>query len=282
MLGALMLAASVSAFVAAELAGDSTLVPLVGVLTSLRAAFFPLCCCSSAAVTRPLPMRTITFATLCFGADIALVGQMYHLPSDWPAGAMLVAIGALVTAAFTGKKRPAGRGLRGDGVMVMGRIDGSQYREVHWPFLLLFVPGCCLALGRDNRPVAHAAVSGAQRLAGGAADAAGRIQVAWPIWRDRDLGRLCGDRPVGAGARMARPFTVAADVGSRGFSACCSALKSAWPWKGALGHRMPSRRLSGRWRRGAGALVALAVLARERDRAGSSLSRPVPSASRFR
>ena len=32
------------------------------------------------------------------------------------------------------------------------------WREIHWPFLLLFVPGLLLAFGRENRLLAHAAV----------------------------------------------------------------------------------------------------------------------------
>ena len=65
---------------------------------------------------------TITFATLCYGAGIALVGQMYHLPGDWPAGAMLVAIGALVAAAFTGKSGPLVVAFVAMVVMVMGTV----------------------------------------------------------------------------------------------------------------------------------------------------------------
>jgi uncharacterized membrane protein len=47
----------------------------------------------------------ITLAALCFGAGGALVSQMYRLPADWPAGAMLVAIGGLVAAALTNSLR---------------------------------------------------------------------------------------------------------------------------------------------------------------------------------
>ena len=100
----------------------------------------------------------ITLATLCFGAGIALVGQMYHLPADWPAGAMLIAIGGLVAAAFTGKNGPLVIAFVAMTSWSWGRFDAWQWREIHWSFLLLFVPGFLLALGRENRLLAHAAI----------------------------------------------------------------------------------------------------------------------------
>ena len=103
-------------------------------------------------------MRLITFATLCFGAGIALVGQMYHLPGDWPAGAMLVAIGGLIAAALTGKDGPLVIAFVAMTAWSCGRFEAALFREVHWSFLLLFVPGLLLALGRENRLLAHAAV----------------------------------------------------------------------------------------------------------------------------
>ena len=157
MLGALMLAASVSAFVAANWQEIPRLVRLVGILAIIAGCFFPALLLQR----RGHPAAadaTVTFATLCFGAGIALVGQMYHLPGDWPAGAMLVAIGALVAAGLTGKSGPLVVAFVAMASWSWGRFDGGQFRQVHWPFLLLFVPGLLLALGRDNRLLAHAAI----------------------------------------------------------------------------------------------------------------------------
>ena len=80
MLGALMLAASVSAFVAANWQEIPRLVRLVGILT-LIAACFPI---ALQLGRRGIPWgddAVVTFATLCFGAGVAVVGQMYHLPA---------------------------------------------------------------------------------------------------------------------------------------------------------------------------------------------------------
>jgi uncharacterized membrane protein len=157
MLGALMLAASVSAFVAANWQEIPRLVRLFGIL-ALIAACFPI---ALQLGRRGMPWgadAAVTFGTLCFGAGVALVGQMYHLPGDWPAGAMLVAIGAVIAAALTGKSGPLVIGFAAMTAWSFGRFDDAQWRVIHWPFFLLFVPAFALALGRENRMVAHTAV----------------------------------------------------------------------------------------------------------------------------
>jgi uncharacterized membrane protein len=157
MLGALMLAASVSAFVAANWQEIPRLVRLIGIL-ALITACFPL---ALQLGRRAIPWgadAAVTFATLCFGAGVALVGQMYHLPGDWPAGAMLVAIGAVIAAALTGKSGPLAIAFAAMTAWSLGRFDAGQWREIHWEFVLLFVPAFVLALGRENRLVAHTAI----------------------------------------------------------------------------------------------------------------------------
>ncbi|MEM5584620.1 DUF2157 domain-containing protein [Roseibium sp. AS2] len=44
------------------------------------------------------------FATLVFVGGMALVGQIFHLPSDWAGGAFLVVVGGLAAAWLTGSK----------------------------------------------------------------------------------------------------------------------------------------------------------------------------------
>ena len=157
MLGALMRAASVSAFVAANWQEIPRLVRLVGILVLIAGCFLP----AAHLERRGMPNvadAAITFGTLCFGAGVALVGQMDHLPADWPAGAMLIAIGALIAAALTGKNGPLVIAFAAMVAWSCGRFDGGGWREIHWSFPLLFVPGFLLALGRENRLVAHTAI----------------------------------------------------------------------------------------------------------------------------
>jgi uncharacterized membrane protein len=154
MLGALMLAASLSAFVAANWQEIPRLVRLVGILALIAGCFFPAWLLEQRGMPRGAD-AAVTFATLCFGAGVALVGQMYHLPANWPAGAMLVAIGGLAAAALTGKNGPLVIAFVAMTSWSWGRFDAWQWREIHWAFLLLFVPGFLLALGRENRLLAH-------------------------------------------------------------------------------------------------------------------------------
>lgn len=157
MLGALMLAASVSAFVAANWQEIPRLVRLVGILAVIAGCFFPALLLERRGFPKGAD-AAITLATLCFGAGIALVGQMYHLPADWPAGAMLIATGGLVAAALTGKNGPLVIAFVAMTSWSWGRFDAWQWREIHWAFLLLLVPGFLLALGRENRLLAHVAI----------------------------------------------------------------------------------------------------------------------------
>lgn len=157
MLGMLMLAASVSAFVAANWQDIPRVVKLGGILAIIAGAFM---------VTWRLDVRgwhraanaMATFATLCFGAGVALVGQMYHLPADWPAGAMLVAIGALVAATLTGKDGPLIVAFTAMTAWTWGRNDIFQANQIHWSFLILFLPAFLLVLGRESRFLAQVAV----------------------------------------------------------------------------------------------------------------------------
>ena len=71
---------------------------------------------------------------------------------------MLVAIGAVIVAALTGKSGPLVIAFVAMTAWSFGRFDDAQWREIHWRFLLLFVPAFALALGRENRLVAHTAI----------------------------------------------------------------------------------------------------------------------------
>jgi uncharacterized membrane protein len=157
MLGALMLAASISAFVAANWQEIPRLVKLIAILAVIAAGFLIALKLEARRMPRGAD-AAVTFATLCFGAGIALVGQMYHLPADWPGGALLVAIGALIAAVLTGKDGPLVIAFIAMVAWSWGRLDGWQWRVPHWQFLLLLVPAFLLALGRVNRLVAILAV----------------------------------------------------------------------------------------------------------------------------
>jgi uncharacterized membrane protein len=158
MMGALLLASSVIAFVAANWHGVPRLVKLAGILIAIVVALgFAV-----RFVRHGSPRASdaaSTAATLIFGAGVALVGQMYHLPADWPAGALLVGLGALFVAAL----------MRSDGALLVAFIAAGAWLYGVFqesggsltPFYPLFwLAATALAAGRTQRAVHHAAVLG--------------------------------------------------------------------------------------------------------------------------
>jgi uncharacterized membrane protein len=156
MFGGLLIASSVAAFVAANWEEMPRLVKLGMILVSLAVALGLAARLQSRGSTLGADAAS-TCGTLIFGAGIALIGQMYHLPSDWPAGAQLVAIGALTVALLQ----------RSNGALIVALVtiaiwSGGRWAEsrgaAHLPFFLLYLPALWLALGRTNRFVHHVAV----------------------------------------------------------------------------------------------------------------------------
>lgn len=156
LLGGLLIAASVAAFVAAGWEDIPRLVKLGMILAAIAGCF---------AYAFRLELRdsprgadaAATCGVLIFGAGLALIGQMYHLPADWPGGALLVALGGLI-AAFL---------MRSNGALAIALIaicawSGGRWEEaqssVHLGFFILYLPALWLSLSRDNRLVHHLVV----------------------------------------------------------------------------------------------------------------------------
>jgi uncharacterized membrane protein len=156
MLGGLLIAASVAAFVAANWEEMPRLVKLGMIFASIVAAL---------GIAARLERQgselgadaASTCGVLCFAAGVALVGQMYHLPTDWPGGALLIALGALAVAFLQ----------RSDGALIVAFVAlaswswgrwSSSGGVLQWAFLLAYLPALWMALGRRGRLVHHAAV----------------------------------------------------------------------------------------------------------------------------
>jgi uncharacterized membrane protein len=153
--GGLLIASSVSAFVAANWEEIPRIAKLVMVLLGLAAALGIWARLESRGSTGGADAAA-TCGALIFAAGVALVGQMYHLPTDWPGGALLVALGALIVAFL----------LRSNGALVIaivaigcwagGRWDEGE-SKAHLLFWLPFLPALWLAATRHNRLVHHVA-----------------------------------------------------------------------------------------------------------------------------
>ncbi|MBC2858684.1 DUF2157 domain-containing protein [Stappia sp. 28M-7] len=102
-IGTICLALAVAAFVAANWEVIPRPVKLTGIAVLLLAAHGFAAAMASRGQRLVADLATM-FATLVFVSGLALVGQIYHLPSDWAGGALLVAIGALAAAWLCGSR----------------------------------------------------------------------------------------------------------------------------------------------------------------------------------
>lgn len=154
--GGLLIAASVAAFVAANWDAIPRLTKLGLILVGIGVAFFVAYRLQRSGSAGGADAAS-TCGVLIYGAGLALVGQMYHLPQDWPGGALLVALGALIAALL----------MRSNGALAIAFVaicgwSGGRWSEAeaggHIGFLLLYTPALWLALSRHNRLVHHLAV----------------------------------------------------------------------------------------------------------------------------
>ncbi len=154
--GGLLIAASVAAFVAANWEAIPRLTKL-GLIVAGIAATFALAWRLQKSGSSGGAEAASTCGVLIYGAGLALVGQMYHLPQDWPGGALLVALGALVAALLM-----RSNGALGIAFVAITAWSGGRWSEAeagpHPGFLLLYLPTLWIALPRHNRLVHHLAV----------------------------------------------------------------------------------------------------------------------------
>ena len=153
--GGLLIASSVSAFVAANWEEIPRVAKLVMILLGLVGALGISARLESRGSTGGADAAA-TCGTLIFGAGVALVGQMYHLPTDWPGGALLVALGALIVAFLLRSNGALIIAIIGIGCWAGGRWDEGESRA-HLLFWLPFLPALWLAATRHNRLVHHVA-----------------------------------------------------------------------------------------------------------------------------
>lgn len=155
-LAALLIAASLFAFIAANWGGVPRLGKVALVYLLLAAALGGAHAMARRNLRNGADSAT-TLATLVFGGGVALIGQIYHLPADWPAGGLLVGIGALL-AAFLGRSRGAlVVACAALGAWTFGRMAESD-AGTHLAFWPLFLVAAWLAASRPGALSRHAVV----------------------------------------------------------------------------------------------------------------------------
>jgi uncharacterized membrane protein len=102
-IGMVCVALAVFAFIAANWGAIPKSVKLAGIAL-LVAGSHGLAAFAASKGKQGVADLTTGFATLVFVGGIALVGQIFHLPSDWAGGALLVCLGALAAAWLTGSR----------------------------------------------------------------------------------------------------------------------------------------------------------------------------------
>ncbi len=92
-----------------------------------------------------------------FGANIMLIGQMYHLPQDFPAGLLAWSLGGLVTA-WAVQSRAA---LAATQLLLMGwTMAVISEGDIHLMYLLPWAAAALLAFRLDWGPAKHLALIG--------------------------------------------------------------------------------------------------------------------------
>ncbi|BBK33126.1 putative membrane protein [Stella humosa] len=155
-LGALLIAAGLFAFVAANWDGVPRL-GKVGLVYLLLAGTLGGAWVLARAHLRNIADSATTLATLVFGGGVALIGQIYHLPADWPGGSLVVGLGALV-AAFLGRSRGAlVVACAALGAWTFGRMAEHEAAS-HLAFWPLFLIAAWLGASRPGALSRHAVV----------------------------------------------------------------------------------------------------------------------------
>lgn len=102
-IGVICVALAVLAFIAANWDAIPKMAKLIGI-TLLVAGSHGLAALMARQGRTGIADLATGFATLVFVGGMALVGQIFHLPSDWAGGAILVCLGGLAAAWLTGSK----------------------------------------------------------------------------------------------------------------------------------------------------------------------------------
>ncbi|MHA7773776.1 DUF2157 domain-containing protein [Roseibium sp. M-1] len=102
-IGMVCVALALFAFIAANWGAIPKSLKLAGIAL-LIVASHGLAALAAAKGRRGLADLATGFATLVFVGGMSLVGQIFHLPSDWAGGAFLVCLGGLAAAWLTGSK----------------------------------------------------------------------------------------------------------------------------------------------------------------------------------
>ncbi len=148
-LAALLFVGSVVAFVAANWDTIPRLLRMAGLLVIVAIALAGAILAERRSSPR-LGDLAATVAVLVFASAVALVGQMYHFPEDWPGGYALVGLVALLAALLLGSSGALIVALLCAFGWLFTRPE-SAILQVPWPVLPPMVLATLLSIERPSR-----------------------------------------------------------------------------------------------------------------------------------
>lgn len=153
--GGLLIAAAFLAFVAAHWVEIARLLRLAMLFAGIFVAY-GLGGWFSRSGQPVLADLSAAVGALIFGAAIALVGQMYHLGSDFAGGMLLWSMGALVAAALTGSRGALAVALAA--AIIWNWMRTFEGGDPHFAFATFWLAAGGLALAWNSRVAAHLVV----------------------------------------------------------------------------------------------------------------------------
>jgi len=155
-MGAVLLGAGVIAFFAANWSAMAKLAKLAVLFGGMWAAY-GAAGVLTARGSRAIGQALLLLAVILFGANIFLVAQIYHIDSHYPNGILMWSLGALLVAWLMDSQPVAVAGLL-LAVLWTSMENMGFGRQVHWPFLLLWVAFLPLVLRHGWRAASHVAL----------------------------------------------------------------------------------------------------------------------------
>lgn len=159
LLGALLLGTGVITYFAANWG----LIPKPGKLTILFGAMWAAYAAAGYFLkderSPNMGKSLLLFAVILFGANIALVAQIYHIDAHFPNGILLWSLGALLVA-YLLRSQPAFIAALVLAIFWTHAETDWPRREVHWSFLLLWAACLPLIYRTQWKPALHLALIG--------------------------------------------------------------------------------------------------------------------------
>ncbi len=157
-LGVLLLGAGVITYFAAHWDGMSKLAKLAILFGSMWAAYLSSVYFMERRALPHLGHAMLLLGVILFGANIMLIGQIYHIDAHYPAGLMVWSLGGLLVAYLM--RSQAAMITCGALAVLWTGTETLGFDRLHWPFLILWVLSVLVIYRERWIPAWHVALIG--------------------------------------------------------------------------------------------------------------------------